>query len=228
MNTKKLLSALEKKLETSSQQELANALGVSVQTLLNWKNGGNGITEIQIANAISKCRHAAVKHAHYHAIKPIVEFYPIDVDDSSQKVKYELFKTRKDASEFNIGLRKALSGARGIYIFYDSRGRALYAGKAKEQSLWAEMKSVFNRDRKTQKVYRVAHPERKQEFLPAYEFNRQPKETQLQLCDYAAYFSAYKVDDGMIDDLEALLVRGFANDLLNIKMERFVHAKEDI
>lgn len=29
----------------------------------------------------------------------------------------------------------------------------------------------------------------------------------------------------MIDDLEALLVRGFANDLLNVKMERFAHAR---
>jgi hypothetical protein len=45
------------------------------------------------------------------------------------------------------------------------------------------------------------------------------------LYDLADYFSAYSVDDGMINDLEALLVRGFANDLLNVKMERFVHAK---
>lgn len=225
MDTKKLIAALEKKLGTSSKQELAEALGVSIQTLLNWKNGGNGITENQIANAISKCRHAAVKHAHFHAIKPIVEFYPIDVVESSQGAKYELFPTKSDASEYNKGLKKALRKSKGIYIFYDSRGRALYAGKAKEQFLWDEMKDVFNRDRETQKVYRVLHPERKLDFTPAHEFNRQPKATQLQLCDYAAYFSAYEVDSGMINDLEALLVRGFANDLLNVKMETFAHTR---
>ena len=40
----------------------------------------------------------------------------------------------------------------------------------------------------------------------------------------ASYFSAYKVDDGMIGDVEALLVRSFANDLLNIRMERSADA----
>lgn len=40
------------------------------------------------------------------------------------------------------------------------------------------------------------------------------------------YFSAYNVDSGMIDALEALLVRGFANDLLNVKMETFAHSRQ--
>lgn len=29
----------------------------------------------------------------------------------------------------------------------------------------------------------------------------------------------------MINDLEALMVRGFANDLLNVKMETFAHSR---
>ena len=43
----------------------------------------------------------------------------------------------------------------------------------------------------------------------------------MPLHDLATYFSAYEVADVMIDDLEALMVRSFANDLLNIRMERF-------
>ena len=48
----------------------------------------------------------------------------------------------------------------------------------------------------------------------------------MQLHDLAAYFSAFHVEDAMIDDVEALLVRAFPNDLLNSKMERFVAAKK--
>ena len=50
--------------------------------------------------------------------------------------------------------------------------------------------------------------------------------TQLELFDLAAYFSAYEVADGMIEELEALLVRAFANDLLNVKMETFAHQRK--
>ena len=70
-----------------------------------------------------------------------------------------------------------------------------------------------------QKIALVQHPERNQELKPGYEKLRQPKDTLLELSDLAAYFSAYYVDDGMINDLEALMVRGFANDLLNVRME---------
>ena len=86
------------------------------------------------------------------------------------------------------------------------------------------MKNAFNRDRETQKVYRVYHP-MKTEFVSAHEKNRQPRETQICLYELAAYFSAYHVLEGMIDELEALLVRGFANDLLNARMETFEHTK---
>jgi hypothetical protein len=101
----------------------------------------------------------------------------------------------------------------------------LYAGKAKSQSLWAEMNSALNRHRATQTIRRVRHPTRVQQFSPAHQHPRQPLELQLNLSELAYYFSAYEVAPGMIDDLEALLVRGFANDLLNAKMERFAHAR---
>jgi hypothetical protein len=37
----------------------------------------------------------------------------------------------------------------------------------------------------------------------------------------ATYFSAYQIVDGMVNKLEALLVRSFANNLLNKRMETF-------
>jgi hypothetical protein len=88
-----------------------------------------------------------------------------------------------------------------------------------------EMKNAFNRDREMQTVYRVKHPERIKEFRPAHEKNRQPRRRPVSLSGLAAYVSAFQVVPGMIDDLEALLVRGFANDLLNARMERFAHAR---
>ena len=63
-------------------------------------------------------------------------------------------------------------------------------------------------------------------FLPTYEKPRQPRKSALKLSELAAYVSVYEVDAAMIDELEALLVRGFANDLLNARMERFAGQKK--
>jgi len=87
------------------------------------------------------------------------------------------------------------------------------------------MNMAFNRKRDVQMISLVHHPERNQEFKAGYEKLRQPKDTQLELCDLACYFSAYDVADGMINDLEALMVRSFANNLLNVRMETFAHMR---
>ena len=109
----------------------------------------------------------------------------------------------------------------GIYIFYDSRGRALYAGKTRQRTLWQEINSAYNRDRSVQQIRRVKHPERRQNFRRSDEKQRQIRLRTVPLNDLAAYFSAYNVVDGLIGELESLLIRGFANDLLNVRMENF-------
>jgi len=43
----------------------------------------------------------------------------------------------------------------------------------------------------------------------------------MPLHELAAYFSAYEVHPLMISNLESLVIRSFANDLLNKKMEHF-------
>lgn len=111
--------------------------------------------------------------------------------------------------------------AQGVYVFFDSRGYALYVGKAKKQNLWAEMKSAFNRDRQTQRIRAVSHPTTGYGFRPAHESPRRIKWLHMDLSDMAAYFSAYEIDREMIDNTEALLVRVFSNGLLNARMEKF-------
>ena len=153
-------------------------------------------------------------------IKPIVEFYPVEAVLSKGGVNMELFPTDSNASTYRQGLRKALDEANGIYVFYDTRGRALYAGKARRQSLWKEMRFAFNRDR-TQQVYRVKHPTVNKEFKGSDEIARKIAKSNVRLSRMSGYFSAYEVSDDLIDTFEALIVRAFANDLLNSKMENF-------
>jgi DNA-binding transcriptional regulator YdaS (Cro superfamily) len=221
MKGTELVAELKRKLSIKTDRALAQHLGMSEMALGGWKRSRKPLTARQVANAIDKASRVAVAKAHRTTLRPIVEFFPIDAVESAGGMKYELFPTGKDDNPLHVQLRATLSSSRGIYIFYDTRGRAIYAGKAKEQSLWSEMKSVFNRDRDTQSVYRVRHPTRRQAFKPSYERPRQPMRTQLRLNDLAAYVSAYEVDRAMVNSLEALLVRGFANDLLNVRMEKF-------
>jgi hypothetical protein len=225
MRGRDLIDELKRKLKANSNREVARSLGMSEMALFHWRKLRQPLTTRRVANAIYKARLAAVADAQIRTIRPIVEYFPLKPTESLQGVRFELFATRKDANPLHVQLRRVLAQSRGIYVFYDSRGRALYTGKATRRSLWAEMKSAFNRDRETQTVYRVRHPKRRQSFKPGYVKHRQPKRTQLKLSDLAAYFSAFAVDEGMIDDLEALLVRNFANDLLNVRMERYSYTR---
>jgi hypothetical protein len=226
MKATELINALSKKLGTTSQGELAGVLGVTVGTLINWKNRDEDLSPMQVAAALAKSQSAAVRRAQIETIQPIVELYPINRFSSTGGANWEVIQGDKNANLYAQGLKAALKKSYGIYIFYDSRGQALYVGKAREQTIWKEMNHAFNRSRgEVQSIKLTRHPNRNQEFKPGYEKLRQPKDTQLELYDLSHYFSAYHVDDGMIEDLEALMVRGFANSLLNVKMETFAHTR---
>lgn len=225
MKAIELIEALSKKLGTTSQTELAAVLGVTVGTLTNWKNRDEDLSPLQVASALAKSQTAAVQKVQLETIQPIVEFYRIDRCSTKRNAHWQVLDGGKDGNLYAQGLKAELEDSHGIYIFYDSRGHALYVGKAREQTIWKEMNLAFNRKRDVQNISLVHHPERNQEFKPGYEKLRQPKDTRLELFDLACYFSAYHVHHGMIDDLEALMVRGFANNLLNVRMETFAHMK---
>ena len=127
----------------------------------------------------------------------------------------------------SMDLRNELEKHHGVYVFFDSRGQAIYTGKARKQSLWKELTNAFNRKRgQIQKIWRVKHPMRKQQYRNSNEKARQIDEYAVPLHELASYFSAYHVADGMVNKLEALLVRSFANGLLNKRMETFGRAQK--
>jgi len=224
-----VVNDLKKKLRVSTDSGLSKQLGLTVAAIHYWKKRRT-VTSRQIAGLVKSARMASATTVEATAIKPLVEFFRIQKCPSRQRAKYELFGTKApDGSTHPYwdGLRKQLERHHGVYIFFDSRGQAIYTGKARKQYLWHEMNLAFNRERgDVQKIKRVRHPENKVEYRPFEEKSRQIQDHIVPLHDLAAYFSAYYVADRMINVLEAMLIRSFANDLLNSRMERFARTKK--
>lgn len=229
MNGNDVINALKRKLRVRTDQNLSDRVGIAMPTIQVWKNR-RAVTPRQIAELVQRANNAGANNLQSDAIRPIVEFFHIDKCKSRGGAGFEVF-TEKDGNDKNgkpiihpyrNGLKEELKKHFGVYVFFDSRGQAIYAGKARQQKLWKEINSAFNRDRgEVQTIKRVNHPQRRQAYRTSDQQARQITDNLVSLHDIAAYFSAYQVVVGMIDDLESLLVRSFANDLLNIRMERF-------
>ena len=219
-----VIAALKKKLRVKSLRDLAGQIGVTEQAVQNWK-GRPVITARQIAGIVASASKASTEDSYANAVRPLVEFIPIARCESRGGAKFELFslKSAKGRTQkYLSGLQAELKKHHGVYVFFDSRGQAIYAGKARKQDLWREITGAFNRDRgSVQNIRRVRHPSRSQPYRTSDEKARQIREYEVPLYELAAYFSAYEVADRLIDDLESLLVRSFANDVLNKRMERF-------
>lgn len=205
-----------------SDAALCDALGITRPALKSLKDRQE-LTSAEVAKLMLKASSTAVDDGQSDAITPIVEFFPLDKCETSHGVNWRLFSTMVDGVEhpYRRGLRDLLDSHYGIYLFHDSRGRALYAGKAKRQTLWVEMNAAFNSSRALQNVRMVAHPERRQDFRSSDELRRKIKPISVSLPEVAMFMSAYSVTDRLINDLESLLIRSFPNDLLNIRMENF-------
>lgn len=228
MNGAEFIEGVKRKLAVKgsgnvTDRQIADHLGISVQALKNWR-GRKTVTVRQMVGVLFRSQTNAVKQAERQAIRPIVEFFPLAPASSRDGARTEIFRVREVGGKdhpYLLGLKDELMAHPGVYIFYDSRGRALYAGKARQRKLWQEINNAYNRDRSVQRIRRVEHPERRKKFRRSDVKQRQIKLRTVLLHDLAVYFSAYKVVDGLIDKLEALLIRGFANDLLNVRMENF-------
>lgn len=219
-----VIAALKKKFKVNTDRQLAVCLGISIPAIHNWKVR-QSVTVLQVAGMVFSAHRTATRSAQANAIRPLVEFFPVEKSLSKQEKRYELFGTGSDDGHkhpYLVGLRDELERHHGVYVFFDSRGQAIYTGKARRQSLWREMKAAFNRDRgEVQTIKRVSHPTRRVPYRTSDEKARQIKDRIVPLHELAAYFSAYEVADSMINEVEAMLVRSFANDLLNMRMERF-------
>lgn len=219
-----VIQALKKKFRATTDAALAEKLGITTQAIQNWKKR-KYLTPANIARLTHGACSAGAKNLQATAIRPLVEFFPISRTSArSTSANFQVFSHLESGSvhPYRKGLKDEMSEHHGVYVFFDSRGQAIYVGKARQQSLWKEMNLAFNRERGgVQKIRRVSHPNRKMEYRTSDEKSRQILEHIVPLHELAAYFSAYHVTATMIDDLEALLVRSFANDLLNIRMEQF-------
>ena len=171
-----VIQALKKKFRVTTDSALASKLGLTVQAIQNWKKRKE-LTPANIARLTDRARNAGADHSQRMAIRPLVEFFEIEACAASRSAKYVLF----DIFEENGGIHPYLSGLKeeldrqhGVYVFFDSRGQAIYAGKARRQSLWKEMNLAFNRERgEIQSIKRVRHPSRKVQYRTSDEKARQ-------------------------------------------------------
>jgi hypothetical protein len=219
-----VVAKLQKAFKVRTLDQTAKRFGFTLQAVQHWKNRPFFSAKL-IAKLVRSASRAGSQQAESNAIRPIVEFFPVQKCESVQRAKYELFQIKDDRKRkhpYLMGLRDELEARHGIYIFFDSRGQAIYVGKARSLNLWSEVTNAFNRERGgLQKIKRVRQPKRKQAYRNSEEKARQIHDYEVPLHELAAYFSAYEVSDGLIGDIESLLVRSFANDLLNKRMERF-------
>jgi hypothetical protein len=216
MEANKLLDVLKKKLKLSTERELAEVIGKNPNRLTYWRSNNINLNVNQIAMIVKKAIDRGKVEARKYSIKPIVEYYPIIRTKSRQEAKWEILDTSVQRGE---KIRSILCKEHGVYLFYNSQCNAIYVGIAKETDLWKEMKNAFNRSRDPQVVWQVSHPFTGNNFEPAYKKHRRIIKKKVYLHDIAYYFSAYSIEKDLIENAEALLIRVFANNLTNKKME---------
>ncbi|MDB6080389.1 MAG: hypothetical protein JWO82_4136 [Akkermansiaceae bacterium] len=224
MTGSSVIEALKKQFNAPTDRTLAIKLGVTPQTIHTWKNK-EAVSPTDVARLANQANKGGNQELQRNAIRPLVEFFPIKkVTARLNSQTFRIFShlEKGQIHPYRSGLKQELMEHHGIYVFFDSRGHAIYAGQAKRQSLWKEINSVFNRDRgEVQKIRKVSHPDRKMAYRTSNEKTRQIAEHFVPLHHLAYYFSAYHVADVLIKDLEALLIRSFANHLLNTQMGKF-------
>lgn len=200
-----------------TDKDLADYLGVKVTTISQYKR--RNLTPLLVARLIRQSAVAHERRIVEESLRIIVEQFPISISVTNRAGNYRIFSISGEHTKpYYKGLKKELESSNGIYIFYDSRGKAIYAGKAKKQNLWKEINDVLNKKRAVQTIYNVYHP-LNSEYTPSSEKRRNISKSPIYIGDYASYFSAYAIAENFIDKLEAYLIRAFPNDLTNIKME---------
>jgi transcriptional regulator with XRE-family HTH domain len=180
-----LLEALQEKYGSITQGRIASALGVTQGTISNWSNDGQ-----PSKNNLKKLIDLFLQHHATTLVNPILEFHPIAPEPSGDSWKFS------NDPNVTTKLKAELDGVPGLYLFYDSAGRAIYLGKT-EASLYAEAKQRLK-----------AVPNRSI-YVPT-------KAMASQMGQITRFLSAYEVTiPAAIKNLESFMLRAFANDLLN-------------
>ena len=221
MKPSELLDTLKRYFDVDTDAALGRIIGLTGGRLSQWRSSRRQLTVRQIASLIKRTSELAEKRAVKSAIRPIVEFYPIDKTSSRQGAKWEIIPTDRENNPRQNSLRDYLEEARGIYFFYDSGGKIIYTGKTEKQTLWKEINSAFNRERQAHTILKVKHSTTGASFEPAWKKLRQPRRKVVYLHETAKYFSVYEVSEHLIGNLEAMLIRALCNNISNVKMEKF-------
>ena len=214
MNGKSLLANARKNFRVANNAQLAKVLGVSGEYLRQVERV-RVISERRIVTLLKKMASRTKTALGAKGVQPLLEYYPITSTDAGSKKEIVDRRGHNGAQ-----VRKLLDGHRGIYVFYDSTGRAVYVGKTTKRSLWKRMNESFNSGRGIKKA-QVDHPSRRTTVEPAYVSRRDIRDRPVKVRDVAHFFSAYAVDDSLISSIEAFATRAFANDVKNIRVERF-------
>jgi hypothetical protein len=170
------------------------------------------MTPMIVANVVKRAANAAKSSLSRDWIKTLVEFYPVHRTDSRQGAKWEILDKEQEKQRPLYQLLRETK--RGLYSFYNSEGSIIYLGKTKNE-LWYEMNGAFNRNMESHEVWTVAHPASRA-FTQTM---RRIRRTNVHLYDTARFFSAYAVDGGFVDRLEALFIRILPNNLTNVRIE---------
>ena len=178
-------------------------LGVSDSRLNTIKKTGL-VQKRVIERWAQRMKRGTVKDTLNNIYDPICELEEIKMGESHIIFK----KTNKKTKDYLEKLKKE----KGIYIFYDSLGKAIYAGKTEDQTLFDEMNNVLFRNRgDAQVIYKK-------------KWNQISKHS-YKLKEVAAYVSAYQVRDEFISNIETLFIRAFPNDLTNVRIEKIQKIK---
>jgi hypothetical protein len=207
---------LEKLQAGKTNPQLAKTLGVKSHDVYHWL-AGQVKTSATIEKIIESIVNSTKRQTISDSYNTIAEMKSLKARLSKQGGSYDMVIGKNENESKNIE-KKLKAEYGGLYIFYDSLGKAIYAGKTEikkkngkvcKNSLWDEMKSAFNRERKSQIIFRSNDSNKNTRITKQYYY----------LYETACYVSAYKVDELAISDFEALIIRSFPNDLTNVRME---------
>jgi hypothetical protein len=186
-----LIEVAEEQFETKNQTELGKCLGITQPQVSNWKNRP-GPTK----NRWKKLFRRLIDQSNREVVWTIGEYVPVEPNRQGKSWKFFADKAADKA------VAAKLVGSDAVYVFYDSARHPIYAGMT-SNNLAVELRQRLNGD--------------------ANRAIRQPD--RLAGCKYGdltRFISAYGVScSGATKNIEVLLLRAFANALMNRNSGKF-------
>jgi len=188
-----LIHTLRTELDCKNNNQLAKKLGVTAPQISAWSQAS--LSRTIARNILRRLEQRFVRNS----FERIFEFRKLLPPDTG---KANTIRKRIGSKE----ICKTLAEAKGIYAFYDSRGRIIYIGKTEKNHLLGEMGQQFS----NRKVA-IRRTNRKGNFV----------HMKVPLRDFVEYRSAYKVHSEVIADFEALVARLAPNNLENSQIPKY-------